>query len=67
MAEMHTKQKEQIELWLKLVADFADSIAEKPEEEIDKRDVMKVARKVNDIVNVLYGKSKIAGWRLEQK
>lgn len=64
---MHTKQKDQIELWLKMVADFADTIAEKPEDDIDKKDVMKVARKVNDIVNVLYGKSKIAGWRLEEK
>lgn len=67
MSEMHTKQKDQIELWLKMVADFADTIAEKPEDDIDKKDVMKVARKVNDIVNVLYGKSKIAGWRLEEK
>ncbi len=65
MSEMHTKQKDQIELWLKLVADFAENISLKSEDDIDKKDVLKVARKVNDIVNVLYGKSKIAGWRLE--
>ena len=64
MSEMHTKQKEQIAMWLNITADLADKIAQTPENEISKKDVLKVARKINDIVNVLYGKSKIAGWRM---
>jgi|688.fasta_scaffold826687_1 hypothetical protein len=64
MAEMHQKQNDQIELWLQLVANLADSTADKPEAEITKKDIVKIARKINDIVNVLYGKSKISGWRI---
>lgn len=60
------QQKRQIAMWLQLVADLADSIADKPENQIQKKDIIKVARKVQDIVDVLYGKSKIAGWRLEK-
>ena len=58
------QQKEQIAMWLRLAAELADQIAEKPEDEIQKKDIVKVARKVQDIVDVLYGKSKIAGWRM---
>lgn len=58
------KQKAQIEMWLKLTADLAEMTASKPEKDISKKDIIKIAQKVEDIVNVLYGKSKIAGWRL---
>lgn len=62
--EPHEKQRAQIEMWLNLTADLADATAEKPEQTITKKDIIKIAQKVEDIVNVLYGKSKINGWRL---
>lgn len=63
--EPHEKQRAQVEMWLKLTADLADNIALKDESKITKKNIIKVAQKVEDIVNVMYGKSKIAGWRLE--
>lgn len=62
--EPHEKQRAQIEMWLKLTADLADKTAEKKDADITKKDIIKIAQKVEDIVNVLYGKSKINGWRL---
>jgi len=59
----HQKQTEQIKMWLALTAALAEQTANKNESEITKRDVIKVAQKVEDIINVLHGKSKIAGWR----
>lgn len=61
--EVHEIQRNQIEMWLKLTAELAEKTSQKPEDEITKRDIIKVAQKVEDIVNVLHGKSKIAGWR----
>lgn len=61
--QVHEIQRVQIELWLKLTADLATKTAQKPNDEITKRDIIKIAQKVDDIVNVLNGKSKIAGWR----
>lgn len=63
--ETHEKQRKQIEMWLQLTADLSDKISQKDEDEISKKDIVKIAQKVEDIVNVLYGKSKIDGWRLE--
>lgn len=62
--ETHEKQRAQIEMWLKLTADIAERTAQKDEDSITKKDIIKIAQKIEDIVNVLYGKSKIAGWRL---
>lgn len=60
----HEMQRDQIEMWLYLTADYAEKISEKKEEDIELKDIVKVAQKVQDIINVLYGKSKISGWRL---
>jgi hypothetical protein len=60
----HEMQRDQIEMWLALTAELAEKTSEKKEEDIELRDIVKVAQKVQDIINVLYGKSKIAGWRL---
>ncbi len=54
----------QLEKWVELTADLTDKLNEKSEEEITKRDIIKIAQKVEDVINVLYGKSKISGWRL---
>jgi len=64
--ETHEKQRKQIEMWLRLTADLAETISKKDEADITRKDIIKVAQKVEDIVNVLYGKSKIDGWRLEE-
>lgn len=61
--EPHEKQRAQIEMWLKLTAELAEKTSTKAEKDISKKDIIKIAQKVEDIVNVLYGKSKIAGWR----
>jgi len=62
--QVHEIQRNQIELWLKLVSAMALRIAAKPEKSITKRDIIKLAQKVEDIINVLNGVSKIAGWRV---
>ena len=54
----------QLEKWVELTSTLTDNINEKPEEEITKKDIIKIAQKVQDVINVLYGKSKISGWRL---
>jgi hypothetical protein len=56
-------QRNQIEMWLDITAELAYKFSEKPEDEITKKDIIKIAHRVEDVVNVLYGKSKIAGWR----
>jgi hypothetical protein len=61
--QVHEIQRNQIELWLRLVSDLAKKTAAKPENEITKRDIIKIAQKVDDIMKVLNGVSKIAGWR----
>lgn len=63
--EPHEKQRAQVEMWLRLAADLAENIASKGDDNITKKDIIKIAQKIEDIVNVMYGKSKIAGWRLE--
>lgn len=60
----HEMQRDQIEMWLALTAEMAEKTSKKKEEDIDMKDVVRIAQKVQDIINVLYGKSKIAGWRL---
>lgn len=64
--ELHERQRDQIEMWLHLASDLAERISEKEEEEITKKDIIKIAQKIEDIMNVFYGKSKIAGWRFEK-
>lgn len=64
--EVHEKQRKQIEMWLNLTAELAEKISQKNEEDISKKDIVKVAQKIEDIVNVLFGKSKINGWRIDQ-
>ncbi len=59
--EMMTKQ---LEKWVELTADFIDKTASKTEKEITKEDIISVAQKIEDVQNVLIGKSKISGWRL---
>ena len=59
----HEKQIAQIKTWLTLAADLTEKISKKKESDISKRDIIKIAQKIEDIVNVLYGKSKIYGWR----
>ncbi len=59
----HDIQKNQLALWLNLTADLSEKISQKPEDEIIKKDIIKIAQKIQDIINVLNGKSKIAGWR----
>ena len=56
-------QKNQIEMWLKLTAELAEKTSLKSEDEITKRDIVKIAQKIEDIINVLNGKAKIVGWR----
>jgi len=63
--EVHEKQRDQIEMWLKLTAELSLKLSQKNEEDITKKDILKVAQKIEDIVNVLYGKSKIGGWRID--
>jgi hypothetical protein len=62
--EPHEKQRAQVEMWLKLTAELIDTTAQKNENDISKRDIIKIAQKIEDIINVMHGKSKIAGWRL---
>ncbi len=62
--EPHEKQRAQVEMWLKLTADLAERTSQKDESTITKKDIIKIAQKVEDIINVMYGKSKIAGWRM---
>jgi len=54
----------QIKKWIELTASLVDKINEKSEDEITKKDIIRVAQKVQDVINVLHGKSKISGWRL---
>lgn len=61
--EPHEIQRNQIETWLKLIAELSEKTSLKDENDITKRDIIKIAQKVEDIINVLYGKSKISGWR----
>ena len=56
-------QKNQIEMWLKLTAELAEKTSLKSEDEITKRDIVKIAQKIEDIINVLNGKANISGWR----
>ena len=60
----HEMQRDQIEMWLTLTAELAEKTSQKPESEIELKDIVRIAQKVQDIINVLYGKSKISGWRL---
>jgi len=58
--EMLTKQ---LEKWIELTAYHAEDISDKNEEDITKQDIIAVAQKIEDVMNVLIGKSKISGWR----
>ena len=61
--QVHEKQRAQIELWLKIASELAIKISKKPEDEITKRDIIKVAQRVEVIGKVLNGEAVIAGWR----
>ena len=50
-------------MWLILTAELAEKTSLKTEDEITKRDIVKIAQKIEDIINVLNGKAKISGWR----
>lgn len=56
-------QQEQIKMWIKLTAEFIEKISEKPEDEIVKKDIIKIAQRIEALINVLNGVSKIDGWR----
>ena len=60
----HEIMTKQLEKWIELTAALSDRVQEKQEDEITKKDIISVAQKVQDVINVLYGKSKISGWRL---
>lgn len=60
----HEIQRVQLKKWLELTADMSEKLSQKPEDEIELKDIVKIGQKVQDVINVLYGKSKIAGWRL---
>ena len=60
----HEIMTKQLEKWIELTAELSDRVQEKQEDEITKKDIISVAQKVQDVINVLYGKSKISGWRL---
>jgi len=59
--EMYVKQ---LEKWVELTVYFIDDTVDKSENDITKTDIIAVAQKIEDIQNVLTGKSKISGWRL---
>jgi len=59
----HKIRNKQLEKWIELTADLVDTVQEKPENKISKKDIIKIAQKVQDVINVLNGKSKISGWR----
>ena len=54
----------QLEKWVELTVYFIDDTVDKSENDITKTDIIAVAQKIEDIQNVLTGKSKISGWRL---
>ena len=53
----------QLEKWIELTAYHTEDISDKKEEDITKIDIIEVAQKIEDVMNVLIGKSKISGWR----
>lgn len=55
--------KKQLEKWVEITANMIEDLSEKDENEITQKDIIKVAQKVNDVANVLIGKSKISGWK----
>lgn len=59
--EMYTKQ---LEKWVELTVYFIDDTIDKNESDITKEDIIAIAQKIEDVQNVLTGKSKISGWRL---
>lgn len=58
--EMITKQ---LEKWIELTAFHVEDISDKKESDITKHDIIEVVQKMQDVINVLIGKSKISGWR----
>ena len=60
----HEILTKQLEKWVELTAYHAEDIADKDEADITKADIIEVAQKIVDVMNVLTGKSKISGWRL---
>lgn len=62
--KQHEILRVQLEKWIELTGDLTDKTQKKKESEITKTDIIKIAQKVQDVINVLHGKSKIAGWRL---
>jgi len=62
--QVHEMQRNQIEMWLNLTAEYAEKLSKKKEDDITLKDVVRVGQKVQDIINVMNGKSKISGWRI---
>ena len=58
-----TDTHHRMELWVDIIADYTDMTANKAENEINSQDFVIIARKLKDLVSVLYGKSSIMGWR----
>ena len=54
----------QLQKWIEITANFAEETSKKEEYEITKEDIISLAQKVEDVQNVLIGKSKMSGWRL---
>jgi len=53
--------KKQLEAWIEFTSKLVDRTLSK--KVIEKRDIIKIAQKVEDVINVLDGKSKISGWK----
>jgi len=60
--EIFTKQ---LEKWIQLSSQIVDNVSKKDNEDITKEDIIKIAQKIQDVINVLNGKSKISGWSLK--
>jgi hypothetical protein len=59
----HEMLAKQLEKWIELTSYHAEDISDKKEEDITKSDIIEIAQKIEDVKNVLLGKSKITGWR----
>jgi len=51
----------QLEAWIDLTIIMVEKTINKSH--IEKRDIIKIAQKIEDVINVLDGKSKISGWK----
>lgn len=61
--QAHEIMTVQLKKWMELTAEMTDKVNEKDINDITKEDIIKIAQKVQDVINVINGKSKISGWR----